>query len=276
MKQALFFSSLLLSVVFILGCSGGDNPAAPVNGDFVYPLHVGNRWQYTITETLSNFNPPIPGMTDSTSTFNSTVETVAIDTIEGSIEVYRFLEQTSRGLKWTALYKNQVDGMYLYEGPFTNSLPKNSKDANSSPRERSLSSDFILQSTFPVLSRKLTPLKILHYPFEIDQQWLVQQVNNPTTIINRIDKKVVGTELVQTPAGKFGCFKIQWLFMDAKGRLLQDIERMDYICPQGLVKRSTFTRNALLWAGAGNEPFGTADRKVEIELMQIQLENLPK
>jgi hypothetical protein len=277
MMKNLLKTSYLLLLLGIFCCSNDDNPLLPISGDFVYPLEIGNKWEYTITETLSNFRPAIPGVDDSTTTFTSTVEIVGIDTLLDSIEVHAFEERGTRGIYWITLYENQSDGMFLYSGPVTNTLPKTEAEERYFFYGPNLTSIPVPGVTIGIVKQfdrntlRLTPLKVFPYPFEVGKQWLFQEITEPTAAISRAEKKIVGTDKVQVTAGEFRCFKIQWIFTGNNGIPIDYLEQFDFVSDRGLIKRATFRKDFLLIGGAFGDTY-VVDRRIESQLKSTNVQ----
>ena len=79
---------IVLSVICVIGCENdNDKP----NMDFIYPLTIGNSWQYEITYTLDFDSLATYNGLNDTIIFNTgTVEIIANEVIFDSLEVYNF------------------------------------------------------------------------------------------------------------------------------------------------------------------------------------------
>lgn len=272
-------SCLFLIFVFLFGCKK-DNPTGPLAENFAFPLKIGNKWQYTRTYSPFNVRGDTTGFNIDTIIANLASEIVRRDTLPNSLETFvlhttETVENLSFEFKNESYYQNQADGLFLY--------------AHSNPVDILLKSAVKKQLLFKgryfknireillfieraVVNNITTadtliiedpPLKSLQYPLEIGSQWIFSANNFSTT-----EKKVLGKEKVETPAGDFDCIKIQWI-----NNLDTDLEFFDFICSKGLVKRSITAKD--IRVTSSENPDGTGallDTKIEFELANFDLE----
>ena len=85
------------------------------------------------------------------------------------------------------------------------------------------------------------PTKIvLKYPLTAGMEWKYSERNKP----RRANKRVLGETDVKTFAGTFTAVPVQWLVdFDGDGDFDNNIEYIDYIANEGLVKRSFLINN---------------------------------
>lgn len=112
---------------------------------------------------------------------------------------------------------------------------------------------------------------MLRYPFEVGARWLFQRIADPAAGISSVDKKILAAEQVRVPAGDFACFKIQWLLLDDSGSPVGDVEQLDYIAEQGLVKRTVFLKDYFLRSAEIGAPSYIVDRRVETLLADVDV-----
>lgn len=106
------------------------------------------------------------------------------------------------------------------------------------------------------------PKLVLEYPIAVGAEW-VFRIDNPW----RIEKSVTGYEIIDVPAGRFGCFVVRWLEDTNDDGLFNDnVEFYDYIAEEGLIKRSILMTNVLVIDEHGNE-LGFIDITDEYELV---------
>jgi len=272
-------SFLFLIFVFLFGCKK-DNPTGPLAEDFSFPLKIGNNWQYARTFSPFNVRGDTTGFNIDTIIANLASEIVRRDTLPNSLETFvlhttETVENLSFEFESESYYENQTDGLFLY--------------AHSNPVDILLKSAVKKQLLFQgryfknireillfieraVVNNITTadtliiedpPLKSLEYPLEIGSQWIFSANNFSTT-----EKKVLGKEKVETPAGDFDCIKIQWI-----NNLDTDIEVFDFICSKGLVKRSLIAKDIRITTPDNPDGIGVLfDIKDELELINFNLE----
>jgi len=274
----IFLSILLISV---LSCSLIDNPVGHNEYDFIYPIEIGYKWEYSKELSPINFRPDtlnIPSYLDTTATVIINIERK--ETIFDTIQTYVFHEVLTEGNEQyedEKYYNNLDDGLYYYAyrgggymTPKSNSRGKiffkgrsfNSIREITSFIEEALPNKFTISDT---LIYEIPPIQSIKYPLETGSQWIIRQSGNPW----RMDKKVLGKETVKVPAGNFNCYKIQWLYdIDNNGEWDNDIIFYDYICYKGLIRRYILIKD-MEWRGENNEYLGLFDFKDESVLTSI-------
>ena len=273
-------SCLFLIFVFFFGCKE-DNPTGPLAEDFAFPLKIGNKWEYARTFSTFNIRGDTTGINLApTIVANVVSEIVRMDTLPNSVETFVFhttetFENLSFKFEDDSYYKNQADGLFLYA--HSNQVAILLKSA--------VKKQFLFQDRYfknireillfieRVVVNNITtadtliiedpPFKSLQYPLEIGSQWIYSTNNFATT-----EKKVLGKEKVETPAGDFDCIKIQWIIDFGS-----DIEFFDFICSKGLVKRSVTVKD--IRVTTPDNPDGTGvlfDSKDEFDVINFNLE----
>ena len=270
---------IILSVISIIGCESDTNKP---NSDFVYPLMVGNNWEYDKTYTL-DFDELATsnGLVDTICSFTGSVEIIANEVIFDSLEVYNFATILNDGGYVTSgnEYYNNNDNC-LFEYGYTNPLmltPKNNEnfaflifDDKKFGNVREIV-DYVEKGIIGNEHSRddsiyYDPVKSLEYPLNEDSYWIYRTSNNPW----RIDKEVVGWEETDVPAGSFNCWIIKWTFPESSWN--DDIDYYDFITEQGLIKRTIEFNNI----GCIDESFniiGHLDSIEETYLTDFQINN---
>ncbi|MFQ5639826.1 MAG: hypothetical protein ACE5IR_17745 [bacterium] len=285
-KQLSLNIMTLLFLAAIFGCSAKDNPTASEENNFVYPLKIGNKWEYMRELSVFNFRPDTVGFAPSDTIISSvsTVEIVRTATLPAPVKTYvlyeTLTEEGSSASESESFYSNQADGFYYYAYRCAGSvLPKSSVKKRIYFKGRYFShireiTSFIEDAVsnncvgLDSIIYEVPPLKSLPYPLEIGAQWLYRSEGNPF----KIEKKVVAKDSVTVPAGHFNCYKIQWLFdIDNNGEVDRDIEFFDDICSEGLIRRNILFKDLLLTGESGPEPIGKFDVEDHSQLINIHL-----
>lgn len=272
-----------VAVVLLAACLACDRskPQGPYKNPFVYPLSVGNRWQYSGRYFYSNVQPDslLPMFSD-TLFSTSTVEITGLDTLFDTTEVYVFHERYGWILDTVdsdAYFKNLGDGFYYYGATSMNYVAplKPHPFANFSfrgHRFHDICELFeMIEGRRPVpkptggaVEYHDPPLKSLAYPLRTGCRWTFREPAEPW----RIDKLIGNWRSIEVPAGRFGCFPVRWLHeMDNDRQWDIDIEFYDYISQVGLVKRAITIRGITLTSPVSPDSIGTADVTTEYTLM---------
>ncbi|MBL1214905.1 MAG: hypothetical protein HND52_16215 [Ignavibacteriae bacterium] len=288
MKHLLkIFLMLLVSTAIYLSCSDSSNPGMPLpfGDDFSYPLKVGNKWSYDREWSNFNFRPDSAGtdfpFTDTTLYTKAEVfvdrEEILMDSIITSVVITKDIEN-SMNFTSSHFYQNTDDGLFILaydRGGSSISYPKmisNFTDdiliGSLESFQRISSLHGILSSVNKIISDTLRyedpPVQSFKYPFKQDQEWTYR---NDYFIIN---KKVIGTEKVELPAGSFDCWKVQWIYDFANtGFNFGNITLYDYISSKGLIKRTLHIKDARISDINNPDGGGLVDSKEEIVLTGI-------
>lgn len=238
---------IVLSIIFIIGCEIVNNKP---NMDFIYPLTIGNSWQYEITYTLDFDSLATYNGLNDTIIFNTgSVEIIANEVIFDSLEVYNFASiiiDNGNIVTGNKYYNNNDDGLFCY-GYTQGSMitPKinnfafinfdNKKFNNSREIYDYLSKGTIENEYSKEDSIIYDPVKSLEYPLEEDNQWIYR------TYDMRIDKTIIGQEKIDVPAGEFNCWKIQWTYPESSFN--DHVEFYDFVSQEGLVQRLIELKN---------------------------------
>ena len=270
-----------LFLVTMLGCSKDDNPVDLGDNDFVYPLTVGNKWEYSRAFSIFNFRSDSTDSTPGDTIFaTSSIEIVRTDTLLDSIECFVlqevFTEQEDTFVD-ESYYSNEEDGLYhwayngagyaipktiagkriYFKGRYFSSVREISRFVERAIAKRIVMSDSIYYED--------PPLQSLAYPLSDGLQWTY--AGNPW----RHDKKVVGEENVTVAAGTFRCYKIQRLIdLDDNGEWDDDIEFYDYMSSQGLIERDALFKD-MIWVNERGLGLGIFDSRDKYELTGLNL-----
>lgn len=247
---------------------------------WVYPLAVGNRWDYSdVLYTWTSYLDRPTVLVPDTVEGHSHVFVSDMDTLFDSLPTYDLravLVQDSVEYYSDAWFNNVDDGLFLYafNGAGSMAVPLKIKPgytfsllgqqfnslgeivaAIKQPLTFASASqnDFYLEDT---------PVKSLQYPLTIGSQWTVRTTGNPW----RIDKIVTRQEQIEVPAGQFNAFQIRWLYdLDANGIWDEEITIVDHIADVGLVQRVISVSGVEVYYEWG-EPAGFADYTTVIRL----------
>lgn len=239
---------MILAVICIIGCeSDNDKP----NMDFVYPLTVGNIWEYEATftldyDSLATYN----GLNDTILYHTESVEIIANEVIFDSLEAYNFASiMNQNGYIYTGnrYYNNNDDGLFCYAHTNVSSISPKTNNNNiyikfdnkifNNVREIF---DYIVNGEIIEQFSKDDSIeydleKTLEYPLEEDNQWICR------TYDLRTDKTIIGWEEIDIPVGEFNCWKIQYSYPELNWN--DDVKVYDFVSKDGLVKRFSEVKN---------------------------------
>ena len=251
-----FFGSLIIIWYIFLNCSKNTDPLGSDLPQFVYPMEIGNQWEYHRVITLFNFRP------DSITNINLYPDTIDLQvivkienkqTLGNTTDTYKFVESAdSLFLDSESYYSNNEDGLYLqaYKSPGT-MFPKSGLNSPLKYKENSFSNIFNFRHfiLYPVrhtsyqldsLHYEDPPILIIKYPYQIGEQWHFRSEAG----LFQIDKKIIHKENVTVPPGRYECYKIQYLYdLDLDNQWDDGIEFYDYLGKEGLLKRTLLVRD---------------------------------
>lgn len=239
------FCSVVLAVV-AAGCSTTDPEHTP---DYRYPLAIGNVWEYARVFTVEP-SDSLSAVPPDTVYSHCTVEVVGLDTLSARADAYvlreAVVQDSTCNYELERYYRDDEDGLYLlaYEPGATFVSPK--------PQARTwVLFNGMCFSSVKAITSYVTgatrcsggrpdslfcedpPVRTLEYPLLVGSIWSYREAGNPW----RIDKKVTAVREVDVPAGRFTCYVVEWFIdLDDDGTW-DDIEFIDYISAQGLVRR---------------------------------------
>ncbi|MBD3217956.1 MAG: hypothetical protein GF310_06715 [candidate division Zixibacteria bacterium] len=254
--------------------------------EFMYPMAVGYRWEYQHTQTFTNFDPPeiepqVPDVFDA----YSTVEINDVIEAEGDSR-YQFHQKVEQGMEvfeQNSVYANSSFGLMYYgtdnpgagvgdtPAPIRNPIRlrfngKEHGSANELLREFNQGAIGCLAKSADYYEE---PLTVLLYPLNLGSHWPYR--DKPQDIFH-IEKKVIGWETVDVPAGSFECYVVEWLYdKDFNDNYDEDLQVLDYISAAGLVKRVVNIRNIQVVSYSHPNGIGTMDMIETLELTDYSL-----
>ncbi len=198
--------------------------------DIVYPLAVGNQWEYTgstywidpetgkVIDTLPSYN------------FHSVIAIISYDTLLNHFPAYHFYEETYEYFSAhhntaESYFNNTSEGFfqYAYSG-YSATAPLKIGNGYSiefmgqqfhNIREllsfTSVSPDMSIRYQAAANGRLIyedPPIKSLAYPLEIGKQWVAR----PKGGLWRINKEVTEMRTIRTIQGIHECYVITWLY----------------------------------------------------------------
>ena len=285
-----FVLSLLISLI---SCSDDDNPIVRDEDQFIYPLEIGNTWEYDSHFATFNYRTidslDYPRYDDSVHYYSKIkVEIVKAEKVYDDIETFviRSVESgsTMQNLWSEHYYRNNADGLYLYGyklyGTGGNGLPKRSNSEKiifngkvfDSVTEIVRSLDMILPKTYSVTSDSIQyenpPLKIINYPLETSNVWIFRPPNKPFAI----SKKLIGNESIDYNSQKIQCYKIEWLYdINGDNEWDENISVVDFVSDKGLMKRTILMKDLAIMTSESPDVNGYFDSAEEITLTNTNL-----
>ena len=238
----------MILLIFLLNCDKNNEQNSM---DFHFPLSLENSWSYDYTFSVLYDSFAISnGLSDTTFYFSATVEIVNNVSILDSIEVFNFKTTQDENdiLIYGNEYYNEDNDLLMSYGYQNASLitPKQKKEYSYIKwKGKQFDSIFELvacwnQTQLAKSDDDITydPVIALDYPLEEDKQWsyrLQTYSGDPW----RIDKKVLTSLEIDTSAGRFDCWKIQWLNnpYGSSDDWDDNLTQYDYLARIGLVKR---------------------------------------
>ncbi len=286
----LVLSSIFALLPILLSCSKNSTPPNQESIEaFAFPLSINNRWEYLREERfyncrgdsvfISRFHDPwilnVEHKITGTEVFDDTITTYIMSE---KLDFISFPENL-KTFEIDVYYTNAKDGLYDYayrirsrwnsSGEYLGKATYFSTiwDISRFPLESiGLSASFSVDDT---VAKRIHPRKCIQYPLEIGQEWLY--IETPYKIL----KKVVSIENVKVQAGEFQCYKIQSLIdMDNDGVWDQNIEFVDYLAKQGIIRQHQLYKNLGSSYGVNPppEPQFYCDYESNVELISFSLE----
>ena len=263
--------------------SGGRRVSSPiwhfsVEEGFVYPLRVGNYWDYHGVYTIYNVRPDsLSAIYEDTFYFESRVTASSIDTLNDTLEVYEFHEELTNLVDTFHSYNyfnNTQDGLfnYAYSGMNTRVAPlkagPNRYFEFGGRKFNSVGEIFDMLEGGPI-SRTSTckasvidpiifenpPVQCLRYPLGFGEQWTFRQAGNPW----RIDKEITDVSIIINHRSR-EIFEIRWHWdVNDDGEWDANLQRWDRISEFGLYYRLTIAADISLMDYGSPEPVGFFD-----------------
>lgn len=245
MKSLKFLLPILL-VLIIQSCKDSSNPGFQINENFVYPLKIGNKWNYHDSSIFTNPRPDsIQGLLNDY--FYDVEVSVTKDTVLNSILVKEMFEKMVGMIETSesyGYYANTQDGLikYAYTSGGYLGLPKTNKSIQLLFKGSYYSSitELIkaieiktanLKSLYDSLYYFQPPRVIYKYPIVENTEW----VFSGNDIL--INKQYVGKTILQTNLGNMECYKIKWKYdFDNDGNWDEDFVVYEYVNSKGKLK----------------------------------------
>lgn len=241
----------LFLIFFFVGC---ENDIEKNEDQYIYPLAIGNRWEYRRDYTTYFCSDSIQSDTyvDTISGIDSCSIIVLQNTILlDSIETVQLLEQfwdDSSIYVGLYFYQERDTGLFqtAYQNPNLPALPKYSNSFYF--YGELLIPDYMKRFFFKDISQiektsengtihfEDPPVLVLKYPLEIGNYWTYRLENQPF----RIDKEVIQDTLITVPAGTFNCYQIHWIYDYSETFRDLIIHFNDFIADEGLILRKIY------------------------------------
>ena len=290
---------ILSAVVMVLSFGCADERPTPLGGKFsvpprfVYPLEIGNRWEYTGVFTMINCEPDsvcslgyyyvllssvveiesVDTLLDTLETyvFHETLTEHRGDTVSGdeSYHTYNYFRNTPDGFYWQASsgintrispIKPHPDVFFLFRGQRYGSVREIFQTIEKTIRVARVAPYSLDYNDPPPVS--------LRYPLAVGSQWSFRADCDPWCM----DKKIISWKSLSVVAEEFSCYDIQWLWdMEDDGQWDDDIERHDYLAEIGLVARETIFRDIIATTVTG-DTLGIFDAWEAFYLTDYQVE----
>ena len=276
---------IILSVICIIGCEDNNNKP---NMEFIYPLSIGNNWQYENIFTLDFDSLATQnGLSDTIYYSSGLVEIIDNEVIFDTLEAFNLkstLNEDGNIFTGNEYYNNKENCLFSYgylhplmmtpkvNQKYAYLIFKNKKFNNVREIINWIKKGYYGNEYSKEDSIIFDPVKSLDYPLEEGKQWIYRTETcdgKPW----RIDKKILEWEEIEVPAGKFNCWRIQW-FNNPFGsgpNWDEDIVMFDYISEKGLVKRIIEFKNSEAYDAEGNF-IGYLDTKDEKILTEYAIE----
>lgn len=289
-KKAFLFIQVAVFVILsicIMSCSEDNNEDDIYIEDFVYPLEIGNKWDYHYN--YSYIITKSDGIIDSILCEGVVeIEIIGTQILYDSISTYISKEYTNGtwyggiGSEIDTIYvdeyeynkfiRNELDGLFQYASVFNGiDISIKHKIYPTNVYFNSIREDLLY--TIKEETRNDTtyfdpPRQSLNYPLYVGLEWIFAQ-DEHFEISNK--NKVTGKETIEVPAGSFDCYQIQYLIdLDGDGNWDDDLTHFNYVCEKGIIKETWISENQLILDENGHY-FGTAYSNYDLQLINIDL-----
>ena len=262
------FLILIFLITIIPSCKDSSTsiPVIPLGDNFIYPLNIGNKWDYNASVEYLNIIPDSVRHYLNSYSINLHVS-VTRDTILNSVPVYEIKEESQDNPDSYSYYSNEEAGFikYAYSNNPSLMLPKINKikkiiykgNPYNSIDELIKKQEDITNELFDSIIFLDPPRIIYKHPLEIGQEWLL----NSSYI--KINKKVIGEETLKTYLGSFECLKIQRIYFNSDGTIDNDFTYYEYVSSKGLLKIEIELKNVGISTIDHPDGIGQADVKYE-------------
>lgn len=249
-------AAAVLLLAALAGCGSDSCPTdtCPCFCDARYPVKVGNRWRYSMLDSMFNYRPASGALLDESRRTVRTVDVARTENLEGGIFAHVFAESMPDfygGIyACEDYYADEARGLYLIAHrnaprvtPFASRALEFGGRIFGSVHEIAAS---IMRGVawhgvqYDSLIYEEDPPLTLKYPLADGSTWVYRKRGDPWLV----KREIQGTEAVSVPAGEFECYKVAWLVdVDDDGEWDGDAEFVDYISTQGLIRRRLFIKD---------------------------------
>jgi hypothetical protein len=252
MKNIKLILTGLVILLSVIGCEDDTNPA---EDQFVYPLAIGNRWEYRREFVVHNY--PNATQTDSCIDMISGSDSCSVIVVQqtrlrDSIETVQLMEQAWEDTSIVVglyYYQERDTGLFeiAYQNPYLSALPKSTN--SSWLLDEPLMPTHLKELFYGKLPRFNKPsdygeiyyedpaIFVLKYPLEAGASWIYRQEGHPW----RMDREVIGDTTITVPAGTFDCFQVRLSYEHAKTIFIEN----DFIAKEGLILRKIDTQSEI-------------------------------
>lgn len=219
--------------------------------DYRFPLAVGNRWGYGTSLRNVGVDVSAPQAPDTLVHGSATMQIVGDTALQDSIPVMIVAQEESgpygTDVNATLYVRNTSEGRltYGYSGGSLITPGKAAAGAISFRGQTYGSVDQLITElidvlpypprTYGAITMEDPPVIALKYPLEQGQRWTYRSGQG---LPFQIDKRVIGTESIETTAGKFDVTVVRWLYdLGQDGTFEDSVWIEDRIADEGLVRR---------------------------------------
>ena len=234
--QYLRLSLVLLLFLILNSCE--ETIIDPVVDTF--PMSLGSEWHYQRTLYLYIFESDSSEVVVDVDTFLNNYriwvskDTVLNDTM--NVTLFESCDEDTNDWIWRQYYYLDEEGLKLYAYS-NNPGPISFKKSTATFYTNAggiMSLDSAFEPPYPndgliySYSRWLNLL----LPLKKDSYWTYLQGNSPDS---RIDKEVIGVELIKTGGMEFACYRVEWIYHNFYDF---EIQITEWIAEEGLIKRT--------------------------------------
>jgi len=227
----------LIVVIALISCDIKENEPEPKPLVGTYPMTIGSEWIYDRQLIVEKYESETSDKITSTDTYHFAVKVwIEKETILKGTQPVKVFKSVDDDHVYQVISKSYMfidhEGLktfaYLNSGSIVfaqkeKGYLKSAFIFNSMPGHSVATDDRIIFESQPTLNIK--------FPLENNLSWTYRhnagQLNLP------IEKKVIGTEIVNLAGQNFNCYMVDWVFKESN----QGIKMTDWISYMGLIKR---------------------------------------
>lgn len=265
--------------ILIVGCVG---KVSGPSREFVYPLQVGNYWEYDMS--YKYVDPETGELSTHDLNINATaiVEITGTDILDDTLETFIFYsrDDTANVNEYnsaTSYFNNRPDGLYQHDIDGTSIiLPAkiSTTDNQYIFNGRSYKSPgHLFDDIFPKpFSGSLgVEMRALAYPLMVGSEWSVYSIDDAIRPIMGIKKRIVNWGSKTVKAGKFDCFQIKWIWVFDPDRInMSNVSAYEYISEAGLIGRE-IRANGIILTDESSQVLDTVDMVQNFELKKYEM-----